>query len=170
MTQQDHARHGNDTTTHRKISAVAHTVLPASMNARVGDNAQRARSAQQDGMGTARGCCASDEKVTPPTSVLFLGVRRGRVKVPKSRANSAAGAANRTLVLRTTRSRTAGSKCFGAPPPKQPQERGAELLWSGSLKSHDDVCSQDSWKLQRRKNFLRPTACAQSPRVPARRA
>src|SRR5688572_20224167 len=58
------------------------------MNARVGDNAQRARSAQQDGMGTARDAVQATRRLAQPTSVLFLGVRRCR-KVPKSRANSA---------------------------------------------------------------------------------
>src|SRR5688572_321708 len=113
-------------------------------------------SKRQGGWHNQRRCSSSE----------FVAVAKCRKVAPILLSD----AVDRTFVLQTTRSRTAGSKCFGAPPSKQPQERGAELPWSGSLKSHDDVCSQDSWKLQRRKNFLRPTACAQSPRVPARRA
>jgi hypothetical protein len=43
LTQQDHKRHWNDTTTHRKISALPHMISPTSTNTHLGHDAQRAR-------------------------------------------------------------------------------------------------------------------------------
>jgi hypothetical protein len=48
--QQEQARHGYDTTTHRKISALSHTVTSTSASVHLGVDAQRRRASLRDVM------------------------------------------------------------------------------------------------------------------------